>query len=71
MMAAEIVQLNKKLVQETEEFPLNDQIQNAELSAQISFYERGIKILKFVLMSMKTITSGCSSGVILFCFCTF
>ena len=47
MMAAEIIQLEGKVVQETGELNLNEQVQGAELSVQIAFIEIRIKKLKF------------------------
>ena len=63
MMAAEIIQLEGKVVRETGELNLNEQVQGAELSDQIAFIELRIKNLKFVLGSIKSITSSCGTGV--------
>ena len=63
MMAAEIIQLEGKVVRETGELNLNEQVQGAELSVQITFIELRIKKLKFVLGSIKSITSSCGTGV--------
>lgn len=63
MMAAEIVQLYKKVLGETGELNLNDQIQDAELSVQIAFTELAIQHLNFVMASIKSITLSCGTGV--------
>ena len=63
MMAAEIIQLEGKVVGETGELSLDEQVQDAELSVQIAFVELRIKNMKFVLGSIKSITSSCGTGV--------
>ena len=63
MMAAEIIQLEGKVVGETGELSLDEQVQDAELSVQIAFVKLRIKNLKFVLEPIKSITSSCGSGV--------
>ena len=63
MMAAEIIQLEGKVMGETGELSLDEQVQDAELSVQIAFVELRIKNLKFVLESIKSITSSCGTGV--------
>lgn len=62
-MAAEIIQLSVNEVEETGTLNLNEQIQDAELSVQISFIELEIKHLNYVMASIKSITSSCGTGV--------
>ena len=63
MMAAEMVQLSGKVMGETGDLNLSQEIQDAEITIQIAFYELRIKHFKFVLSSIKSITSSCGTGV--------